>query len=135
MSVPPSQMGNFMASGFQILLGTWLLLPQDSFGPTLFPTDLVFSSLTEPEFGALFVIMGIVQSYFVYKEKWAALGHFSLFGTMVWTFVTIGYYLSLPTSTNIVIFSFYAAYNAYVYVYMRFYCKYYLPNNEKVGNI
>jgi hypothetical protein len=131
----PSPMGNFLAGVFQVLLGFWILLPQDSFGPVLFAEDTpVFSHLQEHHFAFAILALGIFEITAAMLHKWPWLQHESIIAAMFWTFVTVGYVLALPTSTNIVIFGFFATFNAYKYALLSRYC-YNLRNKQSVGII
>lgn len=92
---------------FELALGLWLLLPGEVFGPTLKigPQDAVFGSLEEWQFGAVMVVLGILQIHLARRSNWEALKKLSLPTASFWVFVTAGYVMNLPQSTNVVTFS------------------------------
>jgi hypothetical protein len=131
----PSIPGNILSGIFQILLGLWLLLPAETFGPVLFADTVVFENLTEWMFGVFMVILGVLDIYFASRVMWRCLSWLSLVEACFWTFVTVGYVLSIPTSTNVVIFAFFALFNAYRYLFLMGHVSRNLRNKEIVGTI
>jgi hypothetical protein len=131
----PSVPGNILSGIFQILLGLWLILPAETFGPVLFADTAVFELLEEWHFGIFMLIMGSLDIYFAHKVMWRCLSWLSLVEACFWTFVTVGYVLSIPTSTNVVIFGFFAIFNAYRYLFLKGHVTRNLRNKEMLGTI
>jgi hypothetical protein len=131
----PSVPGNILSGIFQILLGLWLILPAETFGPVLFADTTVFELLEEWHFGIFMILLGALDIYFAHGVMWRCLSWLSLVEASFWTFVTVGYVLSIPTSTNVIIFGFFALFNAYRYLFLKGHVTRNLRNKEMLGTI
>lgn len=134
----PSPMGNFMVGIFAVVLGLWLLLPQQSFAPTLkFGADdpALWGSVQEWHVGLFILALGSVECYYSVIENWRVLQTLAIIATMWWAFVLFGYLSVLPEATAVPIFAFVTLFSAYRYFLFCHANKKNLRNKEKIGNI
>jgi hypothetical protein len=134
----PSPMGNFLLGTFSVILGLWLLLPPESFAPTMhFDSDVpaLWGSVKEWQVGLFILILGLAESLFSLRNNWKMLQHFTILATMWWSFVLFGYLSVLPEATSVPIFGFLTVFSAYRYFLFCRAAKRNLRNKQKIGNI
>jgi hypothetical protein len=139
----PNRADNVFVGIFQLAMGLFLLLPFDSFAPTLkfdtvkmTPADPMYSYLTENMFAAAMIILGAAYIFFAITRRWNLLRKAALPAAVFWVFVTIGYAITLPKGTAMVTFSFFTIWIIYQFLELSYWVnRGYLPNKENIGII
>lgn len=125
---------------FEIALGLWLLMPFQSFAPTLHIPEAgvepIITMLTENQFGIVMITLGVVQIAAAWRKNWSLLMKWTLPTVMFWVFVTMGYIMALPESTNVVILCVYTLWVIYQHLELSYFVHTSgLRNKENVGII
>ena len=140
----PSRPDNVFLGLFELAMGLFLLLPFQSFAPTLkfdtvtmTPATPVFQGLEEWHFATVMITLGVLQIFLASTKRWNALRKLALPNAVFWVFVTIGYAITLPKGTPMVFFSFFTLWVIYQFLELSYWTHRgdNLRDKENVGTI